>query len=101
MKKIQTSLVNKNANVQVIELNSYFIAKTVRMQAKLQRVIEDLNIYKDNCDENGKSLGVDSEGKDITRTAYERTTLEPWQVETIAKDISGYFEELTKALEEA
>ena len=101
MKKIQTLLVNKNANVQVIELNSYFIAKTIRMQARLQRVIEDLNIYETNCDEDGKSMGVDSEDKDITRTVYDRTTIEPWQVETIAKDISGYFEELTKALEEA
>jgi len=40
MKKIQFSSVEKTCNVEIIELNTYFIAKAIKAQLKMQNALE-------------------------------------------------------------
>lgn len=63
MKKIQISTVKQTADVQVINLNAYFIAKAVRTQIEVQRFIKILKdqhvieeVYELVKDENGNPV---------------------------------------------
>jgi len=66
MKKIQITTIEKMANVQVIELNTSFIARVVRLQAQLEPIVKDIvrtkrfndeiKKYEDVLDENGNKV---------------------------------------------
>ena len=51
MKKIQVTTIEKMASVQIIELNASFIAKVVRLQAKLEPILVDAKRAKTKYNE--------------------------------------------------
>lgn len=73
MKKIQVTTVQKTANVEVIELNSSFVAKAVRAAdaAKKLRAIIDENVpQKAVVDSNNKPFIDADTGEEITEPDY-------------------------------
>lgn len=108
MKKIQITAVKQMAEVEVIMLNSHFVAKCVHTHAKLNNIVNALNVYPKvaTCPEDAnENVIIDDHGMLIDKAtgknimAYERTMLEPWMVEELATNIIGFFEELTNAFE--
>lgn len=95
MKKIQITTVEKMANVQVIELNTSFIARVVRLQAQLEPLVKDITRtkrkfndeekkYEDVLDENGNKV-ID----------YDRV-----DGRILAETILPFFNEICEAFEE-
>lgn len=94
-KKIQVSTVRQEADVQVIALNAYFIAKAVKMQLELENICmcakdvckkfnDETKKYEDVLDENGNKT-----------YRYNRVDSEP-----LVERILPFLQELTKAFEE-
>ena len=54
MKKIQFSSVEKQCNVEIIELNTYFISKAIKAQLKMQSALEGTKspVYEKDADGN-------------------------------------------------
>jgi hypothetical protein len=105
MKKIQVGTVQKQANVEVIDLNSYFIAKAVKAQLVAHNVIDPMTVIVNQPvldakghtkkDEYGKELFQDFAVIDANR--FE-PTVEGMQ--TILDDVIPFLDELVKAFEE-
>lgn len=95
MKKIQVTTVSKQANVQVIELNASFIARVVRLQAKLEPILIDAKRvkirYNDTTQKREEVL--DENGNNI----YEYKTIPS---EIIVDEVMPFLEELCEAFEE-
>lgn len=75
MKKIQITTVQKTANVEVIELNSSFVAKSVRAGDAAQEALRALNEnapLKPVLDDNGcEVLDDNGEGKVLMETDWD------------------------------
>jgi len=95
MKKIQISTIEKVANVQVIELDAAFIARAVRLQAKLEPIVKDATRnkrkfndetkeYEDVLDENGNKVII-----------YDKV-----DASILAETVLPFFDELCKAFED-
>lgn len=58
MSKIQISTIEKQANIQVIELNSYIIAKVIKAQVALETAInkQERTKWNDNTQKSEKVL---------------------------------------------
>lgn len=95
MKKIQITTIEKVANVQVIELNTSFIARVVRLQAQLEPLVKGITRnkrkfnnetkeYEDVLDENGNKV-----------IEYDRIN-----GEILAETVLPFLDELVEALEE-
>lgn len=95
MKKIQVTTIEKMANVQIIELNASFIAKVVRLQAKLEPVLIDAKRVKSRYnDATQKREEVLDENGNKT---YEYRTIPS---EIVVDEVMPFLEELCKAFEE-
>ena len=73
MKKIQVTTIQKTANIEIIELNSSFIAKAIRAAdtAKKLRAIIDKNVpQKAVVDSNNKPFKDAFTGEEITEPDY-------------------------------
>lgn len=94
-KKIQISTVRQEADVQVIALNAYFIAKVVKMQLELENVCRGAKeTHKKFNDETKKWEDVlDENGNKTYR--YQRVDSEP-----LVERILPFLKELTEAFEE-
>lgn len=105
MKKIQVSTVQKQANVEVIDLNSYFIAKAVKAQLVAHNVIDPMTIAVNQpvIDAKGR-IEKDEHGDDLFQdvTVINRNNFEPTaeQMQAILDDVIPFLDELTKAFEE-
>ena len=112
MKKIQVSTIKQTADVEVIALNSYFIAKCVRVQEQLRRVCIDRfskhTIHACNFDkvDDAEKYTVDPDGNVCDKLTGEPILehndahLYPDDVAVIEDVVLGFFNELTKAFEE-
>lgn len=105
MKKIQVSTVQKQANVEVIDLNSYFIAKAVKAQLVAHNAIDPMTVTvrQPVMDAKGR-IEKDEHGDDlfqdvpvINRNKFEPT---PEQMQAILDDVIPFLDELVKAFEE-
>lgn len=56
MKAIQFSTVEKQCNVEIIELNTYFIAKAIKAQLKMQSALEGSKTPVYEKDANGNKI---------------------------------------------
>ena len=105
MKKIQVSTVQKQANVEVIDLNSYFIAKAVKAQLVAHNVIDPMTtvIKRPVVDAKGR-FEKDEHGDDLFQdvTVIDRNHFEPTpeQMQAILDDVIPFLDELVKAFEE-
>lgn len=73
MKRIQITTVQKTANVEVIELNSSFVAKSVRAGDAAQEALRILNEDAPVCpviDDNGCEV-IDETGKTVMETDWD------------------------------
>ena len=95
MKKIQITTIEKVANVQVIELDASFIARVVRLQAKLEPVLVDAKRVKSRYNETTQKREevLDENGN----KTYEYRTIPS---ELVVDEIMPFLEELCKAFEE-
>lgn len=95
MKKIQVTTFQKMADIQVIELNAAFIARVVRLQAKLEPVLIDAKRVKTRYnDTTQKREEVLDENGNKT---YEYKTIPS---ELVVDEVMPFLEELCKAFEE-
>lgn len=105
MKKIQVTTVQKQANVEVIDLNSYFIAKAVKAQLVAHNVIDPITVTVNQpvIDANGR-VEKDEHGDDLFQeiTIIDRNNFEPTieQMQTILDDVIPFLDELIKSFEE-
>lgn len=104
MKKIQVSTVQKQANVEVIDLNSYFIAKAVKAQLVAHNAIDPMvcEATRPVVESNGK-VKKDEHGDDMFETVkfIERNNqITPEALQTILDDVIPFLDELVKAFEE-
>lgn len=107
MKKIQISTVKQTADVQVINLNAYFIAKAVKAQfalnsEEIRRLrkpkYERTEDGKTALDENNKPIVLKSEDGNIQ---YEyRPYLETRDVDALLDVVKPFVDELVEAFEE-
>lgn len=95
MKKIQITTIEKMASVQVIELNASFIAKVVRLQAKLEPILVDAKRVKTRYNEvtQKREEMLDEKGNKI----YEYRTIPS---ELVVDEVMPFLEELCAAFEE-
>ena len=95
MKKIQVSTIEKMANVQVIELNASFIARVVRLQAKLEPLVKDISRTKRKFNNETKEFQdvLDENGNKVIE--YDRV-----DGKILVETILPFFDELCKAFEE-
>ena len=95
MKKIQVTTIEKMASVQVIELNASFIAKVVRLQAKLEPILVDAKRVKTRYNEvtQKREEMLDEKGNKI----YEYRTIPS---ELVVDEVMPFLEELCAAFEE-
>lgn len=95
MKKIQVTTTKKEAFVQVIELNASFIARVVRLQAKLEPILIDAKRvkvrYNDTTQKREEIL--DEKGNKV----YEYKTIPS---ELVVDEVMPFLEELCAAFEE-
>jgi len=95
MKKIQLTTIEKMASVQAIELNASFIAKVVRLQAKLEPILVDAKRVKTKYNElTQKREDVLDENGNKT---YEYRTIPS---ELVVDEVMPFLEELCAAFEE-
>lgn len=95
MKKIQVTTTKKEAFVQVIELNASFIARVVRLQAKLEPILIDAKRVKVRYNDatQKREEVLDENGNNI----YEYKTIPS---EIVVDEVMPFLEELCKAFEE-
>lgn len=95
MKKIQITTIEKMANVQVIELNASFIARVVRLQAKLEPVLIDAKHAKTKYNEviQKREEILDEKGN----KTYEYKTIPS---ELVVDEVMPFLKELCEAFEE-
>jgi shikimate kinase len=95
MKKIQVTTIEKMASVQVIELNASFIAKVVRLQAKLEPILVDAKRVKTRYNEvtQKREEILDEKGNKV----YEYKTIPS---ELVVDEVMPFLEELCAAFEE-
>jgi hypothetical protein len=66
MKKIQFSTVEKQCNIEIIELNTYFIAKAIKAQLKMQSALEGSKTPVYEKDSEGNTL-KDANGNKVQK----------------------------------
>lgn len=95
MKKIQVTSIKKEANVQIIELDASFIARVVRLQAKLEPVLVDAKRVKTKYNEltQKREEVLDEKGNKV----YEYKTIPS---ELVVDEVMPFLEELCAAFEE-
>ena len=95
MKKIQVTTIKKEAFVQVIELNASFIARVVRLQAKLEPILIDAKRVKVRYNDatQKREEVLDENGNNV----YEYKTIPS---EIVVDEVMPFLEELCKAFEE-
>ena len=95
MKKIQITTIQKMSDIQIIELNASFIARVVRLQAKLEPILIDAKRvkvrYNDTTQKREEVL--DENGNKV----YEYKTIPS---EIVVDEVMPFLEELCKAFEE-
>ena len=95
MKKIQVTTTKKEAFVQIIELDASFIARVVRLQAKLEPVLVDAKRVKTKYNEltQKREEVLDEKGNKV----YEYRTIPS---ELVVDEVMPFLEELCAAFEE-
>ena len=100
MKKIQLSTVEQTAQVQVINVNSYLVAKSVRVMLSMKHAIEGTRNPKMMNDEEGEPVPEKTEdGKPVYE--YNRYKFEKEDIEVLHETVLPFLEELCNAFEEA
>jgi len=94
-KTIQVSTVEKMANIEVIELNSYFISKAVKAQYTLEQLLAKAKREKETYNEETKKYEkiLDEKGKPV----IEYNSISGAQ---LAEKVLPFLNELVKAFEE-
>lgn len=95
MKKIQVTSIKKEANVQIIELDASFIARVVRLQAKLEPVLVDAKRVKTKYNEvtQKREEVLDEKGN----KTYEYRAIDS---KLVVDEVMPFLEELCAAFEE-
>lgn len=100
MKKIQLSTIEQTTQVQVINVNSYLVAKSVRVMLSMKHAIEGTRTLEKTTDENGRVVpSVTEDGKPVYK--YNPYKLNADSVDTLCDDVLPFLEELCNAFEEA
>ena len=89
MKKIFTSTIEKTANIAVIEVNPYLIAKAIRTEFLLQQIA--LNGRYETTDE--------TTGNPVTKVHY-RSCVGEDTTQRLVEEVLPFISELTAAFEE-
>lgn len=90
MKKIQVTTVEQTAQVQVILLNSYLIAKSVRAMLLLKHVLAGTRVKEKGADKDSKPIYTDK----LCRFNED-------DIDTLHDEVLPFLEELCNAFEEA
>lgn len=101
MKKIQVTTVQKTANVEVIELNSSFVAKAVRAAdaaTKLRKIIDKVAPQKPVLDAEGEPLTNPDTGEVVFEPDYKGYVNIDIEPEEIVGKLCQFVQELEGAL---
>jgi hypothetical protein len=101
MKKIQITTVQKTANVEVIELNSSFVAKAVRAAdtaTKLRNLIDKTVPQKPVLDDHGEPFTEAGTGIIITEPDYTNSCKIEIEPEEIIGKLCQFVHELEDAM---
>lgn len=96
MKKIQVTTVEQTAQVQVINLNSYLVAKSVRVMLSLKHAIEGTRAEDSVTMRASETAGDD--GKFTYRYNLNKFTVE--SIDVLHDEVLPFLEELCNAFEE-
>ena len=100
MKKIQLSTVEQTAQVQVINVNSYLVAKSVRVMLSMKHAIAGTRTPKKTVDENGRLVpSVTEDGEPVYEYNLHKTDAN--SIDVLHDDVLPFLEELCDAFEEA
>lgn len=97
MKKIQVTTVEQTAQVQVINLNSYLVAKSVRTMLSLKHAIEGTRTEDSVTIRASETAGDDD--KFEYRYNLNKFTVE--SIDVLHDEVLPFLEELCNAFEEA
>ena len=108
MKKIQISTVQKQAEVQVINVNASIIARTIRAEVALKNALRECRKEMYENDEKGNVI-VDEDGKPIVAKdqngniiyKYNPYAMDLDELKNIYEIVLPFIEELAKAFEDA
>lgn len=95
MKKIQVTVIPKQANIQVIELDASFIVRVAKLQARLEPIISSAKHVKTKFNESTQKREeiVDEKGNKVV----EYSSIDG---KFIAEEVLPFFDELIEAFEE-
>lgn len=106
MKAIQFSTVEKQCNIEIIELNTYFIARAIKAQIKMQNALEGTKspVYEKDAD--GNTL-KDAAGNKVQKKdekgnlvySYDRYLKNEGSVQKLHEALE-FLDELCKGFEE-
>lgn len=100
MKKIQLSTIEQTAQVQVINVNSYLVAKSVRAMLSMKLAIAGTRIPEETTDENGKVVpSVTEDGKPVYK--YNPYKFNADSIDALHEDVLPFLKELCNAFEGA
>ena len=100
MKKIQLSTIEQTAQVQVINVNSYLVAKSVRVMLSMKHAIAGTRIQDATTDEEGRRVpSVTEDGEPVYN--YNLCKFDAEGIDVLHDDVLPFLEELCKAFEEA
>lgn len=104
MKKIQLSTVEQTAQVQVININSYLVAKSVRIMLSMKHAIEGTRtqemVTSDDGDGRARVVpSVTEDGEPDYKYNLHRFTSD--SIDVLHDDVLPFLEELCNAFEEA
>lgn len=100
MKKIQLSTIEQTAQIQVINVNSYLVAKSVRIMLSMKHAIAGTRTPEITTNEEGKHVpSVTEDGKPVYR--YDPYKLNKEGIDVLHNDVLPFLEELCDALEGA
>jgi len=106
MKKIQFSTTNRQCDIEIIEVNSYLIAKAIKSQLKLHAALDGTKspVYEKDAegntlkDINGNKVQKKDEKGNLMYT-YDRYLKRESDVQ-IMHDVMEFLDELVKGFEE-
>ena len=90
MKKIQLTTIEQTAQVQVINLNSYLVAKSVRVMLSMKHAIRGTRVEENEVDEDGKPV-----------YNYILSAFNAESIDVLHDEVLPFLEELCNAFEEA
>lgn len=100
MAKIQISTIEKQANIQVIELNSSFISRSMRAMMTVEAIASEVRSIKKVWDDKKGSIEVkDDKGNPVYEYGKKGNGISENNAKILCEKVLPFLQELTDAFE--